>query len=162
MKAMGPTHLRYHAPPSEGVMGADDRAVGGFYEAIVALMVVTAGVVLLTTAFTLLLAGQIDEGEGSKAGCEEALSKIIEDPALAKGYLMLDGRELDHVDYSALLGDVKGGVKVMLSYPDGSISVLHEEGGPAMEDRESRSVPVNIFLHQGDIRAAIITVWVWQ
>lgn len=135
--------------------------MGGFYEAILALMVVTAGVVLLTTALTFILVGTDQGPDVRKDTCGDVMDKILDDPVLSRGHLMLDQYALEREDWDELLGTVGGGIKVMLSFPDGSILVLHQQGEPTDGERESRSEAVNIYHHQGDVRAAILTVWAW-
>lgn len=138
---------------------SDTDAIGGFFEAIMALMIVTSGLFLLTLSLTLLSADR-DDGSGDlDRRCESALDSILDDPAWSRGSMMLDHRGLARADWTSLLGE--GGAKIMLTYPDGTTEVLHQHGDITEGERSSRSAPVNVFFHQADVRAALITVWVW-
>jgi hypothetical protein len=143
------------SPPFHSV----DDGIGGFFEAIMALMIVTSGVLLLSLSLSLL---SVDEDGGNKdldRRCESTLDSILDNPAWSRGGLMLDERGLARANWTSFLGE--GGAKVMMTYPDGTTEVLHQQGSTTDEERSCRSVPVNIFIHQADVRVALLTVWVW-
>lgn len=137
----------------------DRDGIGGFFEAIMALTIVTSGVLLLTLSMTLL---SVDDGDGSEdldLRCESVLDSILKNPAWSRGSMILDQRGLARADWTSFLEE--GGAKIMLTYPDGTTHVLHQQGNITDGERSSRSAPVNIFFNQADVRAALITVWVW-
>jgi hypothetical protein len=138
---------------------SDAYGIGGFFEAIMAMVIVTSGLLLLTFSLTLL---SVDDGEGSEDldhRCESTLNSILDDPAWSRGSMMLDHRDLARADWTSFKGE--GGAKVILTYPDGTTEVLHQQGKVYDGERSCRSAPVNIYFHQADVRAALITVWVW-
>ncbi|MBI0584088.1 MAG: hypothetical protein ISF22_07660 [Methanomassiliicoccus sp.] len=137
----------------------DRRGMGGFYEAIMAMMIVTAGVVLLTASFTFLAVGGEDNALVPR--CRDAMSAILENRDLAVADRILDQRALDRADWSSVRGDWNGGMKIMLAFPDGRTSVLFETGGLAGGERSSLSEPVDLLSNGGMITPALLTVWVW-
>ena len=143
-------------------LNQDGSAIGGFYESIMALMIVTAGIVLLTTSFTLM---SVDGGTGDKAAertCDQVMDRLLNDPALAPSARILDNRSLSHVDIRTVSSNWSGGMRVMLTFSDAPSMVLYDSGGSAATDRACRSEPVNLRCRQNDVKAALLTVWVWR
>jgi hypothetical protein len=87
----GPTVRPTRSP--RPVVG-DRRGVGGFYEAIMALMIVTAGVVLLTCSFTFLAVGE-EEKDDLHLACEEIASSVLGNRTISPGERMVDQSQLD-------------------------------------------------------------------
>ncbi len=137
----------------------DHGGIGGFFEAIMALTIVTSGVLLLALSMTLLHADDDGGSEDLDLRCESVLDSILKDPAWSRGSKILDQRELARADWPSFLEEE--GAKIMLTYPDGTTQVLHQQGSITYGERSSRSAPVNIFFNQSDVRAALLTVWVW-
>jgi len=147
------------SPPSRRPAG-DGRGVGGFYEAIMAMMIVTSGVVMLTCSFTFLA---IDSGEGSDlhdAG-EGIMSSVLENRTISPEDRMVDQRQLDRADWTSVRGDWTGGMAVFLTYPDGSSRMLYQDEGGSGKERCAISEPINIVEHGGVVIAGLLTVWVW-
>jgi hypothetical protein len=136
------------------------RGVGGFYEAILAMMIVTAGVVLLTASFALLTVDRGPDDQGAEKRCDEVLGRLLNDPAYARSDRLLDQRSLSRLDGGSLMANWTGGMRILLTFPDGSTQVLFE-GGEAGLERVCRSEPVNIYCDRAEVRAALLTVWVW-
>jgi hypothetical protein len=122
-------------------------------------MVVTAGVVLLTTSLTLLIPKAGDDVLEQK--CRELVSSVLEDPTLAPADRTVDHRALGRHNWTSLAEGWEGGIKVFLTFPDGSTEVLFQRGVPDTEERRSLSEPVNV-LDRSRTSAATLTVWVWR
>lgn len=141
-------------------MGGDRSGIGGFYEAIVAMMVVTAGIVLLTCSFTFLEVGE-DEERDLRAACEHIMSSLLGNRTLSPSDRMVDQRQLDRADWTETRGDWEGGVAVFLTLPDGTSRTLYRDGPGSVAERCAMSEPVNIIEHGGIVSAGLLTVWVW-
>jgi hypothetical protein len=135
--------------------------VGGFYEAIMALMIVTAGVVLLTCSFTFLAVGE-EEKDDLHLACEEIASSVLGNRTISPGERMVDQSQLDRVDWRSFKGDRTLGMAVFLTLPDGSSRTLYRDEGYEGGERGAISEPVNIKMHGGFVSAGILTVWVWS
>jgi hypothetical protein len=125
-------------------------------------MVVTIGVVLLTVSFTLISVDRVTDDREAEHICDGVVGAMLNDPAVARSPRLLDNRSLGHFDFVAISANWSGGLKVMLSYSDGPAMVLFDSGGEAGAERICRSEPVNVYHHQADVRAALLTVWVWK
>ncbi len=124
-----------------------------------ALTIVTSGVLLLSLSLTLLSVEEGGDSEDLDRRCESTLDSILDNPAWSRGSMMLDEKSLARANWTSILEE--GGAKVMLTYPDGTTEVLHQQGSTNDGERSCRSAPINIYIHQADVRAALITVWVW-
>ena len=140
----------------------DGRGIGGFYEAIMAMMVVTAGVVLLTATMALLSADRGEDSPDSIEKCDEVTERLLSDPSLVISTRLLDGRSLSHFEIGDILRDWSGGARVMLTFADGGTAALFDSGDEAALDRACRSEAINVQYSQADVRAAVLTVWVWS
>jgi hypothetical protein len=134
--------------------------MGGFYEAIMAMMIVTAGVVLLTCSFTFLSVGG-ENDDGLQEACRDIVSSVLANRTLSPSERMLDQRQLDRADWTALRGDWTGGMAVFLTLPDGSSRTLYRDEGSSDGERCAISEPINIIEHGGIVSAGLLTVWVW-
>ncbi len=126
-----------------------------------AMMVVTAGVVLLTASFAVLTMDRGQDDQGTERKCEEVMGKMLNDPTLMISDRLMDDRSLYRLDHGSMMSNWTGGGKVMLTFPDGNCTVLYDSSGEVGQERACRSEPVNIYHNQGEIRAALLTVWVW-
>ncbi len=138
----------------------DRRGIGGFYEAIMAMMIVTVGLLLLTCSFTFLAIGN-EDGTDLRSVCDDIMSSILEDRTISPAHRMLDKRELGCADWGSIRGDWTGGMAVFLTLPDGTTWMLHQDDMPRGVERGAASEPVNIVEQGGRISAALLTVWVW-
>lgn len=142
-------------------LAEDRRAVGGFYEAILAMMIVTAGIVLLTCSFTFLA---VDRGhdDGLEKECEDIVGSVLANRTVTPSERMLDQRQLDRVEWSSFRGDPEVKMAIFLTLPDGSSRTLYRDAGNSAGERCSVSEPVNMIEHGGKVSAALLTVWVWR
>lgn len=136
------------------------NGLGGFYEAILALMIVTAGVVLLTTSLTFLIPETGDEALEHQ--CQEILSSVFGDPTLAPADRTLDQRALTRHNWTSCVVGWDGGVRLFLTFPDGSTDVLFQNGESDAVERRSLSEPVNVLDRCSGMSVATLTVWVWR
>ncbi len=143
------------------VLRRNAGGIGGFYEAIMALMIVTVGVLLLTASFALLTVDRGEDDQGAERRCDEIMGRMLNDPTWARSDRLLDDHSLSRLDDGSLMANWKGGLMILLTFPDGTTRVLCDSGGEAGLGRASRSEPVNIYHDQGEVRAALLTVWVW-
>ena len=146
------------SPPLRRPAG-DGRGVGGFYEAIMAMMIVTSGVVMLTCSFTFLAIGG-EEGSDLHDACEAIMSSVLENRTISPKDRMVDQRQLERADWASVRGEWTGGMAVFLTYPDGSSRMLYQDGEGAGKERCAISEPVNIVEHGGVVSAGLLTTWV--
>ncbi|MDW5563656.1 MAG: hypothetical protein SA339_10555 [Methanomassiliicoccus sp.] len=139
----------------------DRRGMGGFYEAIMAMMIVTSGIVLLTCSFTFLAVDGREE-DALDGTCQDVLASILSNRTLATNDHMLDHRKLERADWSSLRGAWDGGLAVMLTLPDGSTTTLFRDDAPLTGERSARSEPINLVERGGEVGAGLLTVWVWR
>ena len=142
-------------------LARDRRGVGGFYEAIMAMMIVTAGLVLLTCSFTFLAIGDEDMID-HRPVCEDIMSSIMGNRTISPSERMLDQRELGCVEWATIKGDWSGRMAVFLTLPDGATRMLYQDDGWSGGEKGAVSEPVNIIESRGVISAALLTVWVWS
>lgn len=141
-------------------IAGDRRGWGGFYESIMAMMIVTTGIVLLTASFTFLAA----RGEGESSGmteCREIISEVLGNRTIAPSDRMLNLRQMDKVDWASMKGGADIGMSVFLTLPDGTTRTLYLEEMPDRGERFSISEPVNITERGGKVSAGLLTVRVW-
>ena len=108
---------RYQASTSHWDMVKDRRGWGGFYESIMAMMIVTAGIVLITASLTFMAAHE-DRGRGGGPECREVIRAVLTDRTLAPSDRMLDLRQADKVDWTSLKGGADIGMSVFLTFAD--------------------------------------------
>jgi hypothetical protein len=140
--------------------------VGGFFESILAMMVVTMGIVLITASFTLISAkSEGGRGIDLKKECSLMVERITSNTAICseEGVLMHDHlSEITVKEFSPNEG--MSGYKVILTeVPRGGATVLLSNGTEPLVCREkvSVSVPVNIVYSDTEVKAAILSVWAW-
>ncbi len=156
----------------EGVHLRDLRGrsdgIGGFFEAIVALMVITIGVVFIT--FTLpFVANEVEEmdaGGRMERACEDLMAQFLGDGDIFSADGMLDlsavgsltGKDY-HID-----GGVAG-FKVIVTDPSSlDVSFVVVEKGKIPHDPErlfSMTMPVNLRISDSEVRACIAAIWAW-
>jgi hypothetical protein len=138
----------------------DGRGVGGFYESIMAMMVVTVGVLILTASLTFMSARQ--ESEAPDLLCDRVVERLLNDEVIQISDRLLDASGLAHWNLSSDPYLAGKGIKVMLAYGDGLVDVLFQQGEWDGSDRVSRSEAVNVFFNHADVRPALLIVWVWS
>lgn len=125
-----------------------------------AMMIVTAGLVLLTCSFTFLAIGD-EDGTDLLPICEDMTSSILDNRTISPSERMLDQRELGCADWGSIKGDWTGGMAVFLTLPDGASRILYQDEIIPGAERCAISEPVNLLEHGGSVSAALLTVWVW-
>lgn len=146
------------ASSREGRLNSDRRAVGGFQESMVAMMMVVAGVTILAATMAMLPA---DLDVGGTDPSRLAVERIITDErwTLSPGVLRYD--EIDEM--TIRLEDIGGaGCRAVLQEVGGATVVLFEGGevGGGGE-RFASSRAVNVHHGPQEVKAATVTVWVW-
>ena len=141
----------------------DRKALGGFYEAILSLTIVTLGLVLLTASLALMSAEEkfdvLDlEGEG-----KDVMEAILSNRTLFSEDRMIDRSDLSRLAWSLPALESSLGVMIMISELNGGTEVLYQYGDPwNVSERASLGEPVNVRCSSGDVRPASLTVWVWR
>jgi hypothetical protein len=137
--------------------------MGGFYEAILSLMVVTLGVVLLTLSFTFLSFGGASSGDDLDAEAREIMDGLLSSPSLFDGDRVAERSDIVRLPHGAISSEPSLGVRIMITEVNGATEILYQNGGPeGMKERASLSEPVNVRHSMGDVRAASFTLWVWR
>jgi hypothetical protein len=133
------------------------KAVGGFIEAIMTIVIVTCGLTLLTISFDVL---SIEQEETSDLGtvCEELMDGLLE---RSQNPSILDRALLD--DLPPLQHECVTGYTIMITMsPEGSIFILGSGGEEYLEgERHLSRRAVNIVNSPRDVDAAVLTLWVW-
>jgi hypothetical protein len=142
------------------ILKRDRDGTGDFYEAILALMVVTAGILILTVSLTFSFVPRDNDQSGIE--CQKAMDLLLNNQSVMVDIREIDGPSLSHLNLSNIISSKDFGIKVMLIYPDGSISVLMSSGNQIGNQRFSRSEPVNVYFSNADVRSALLTIWVWK
>jgi hypothetical protein len=145
---------------------SDKRAIGGFMEAILALMVVTVAIVLLSISFSLAAYDAVQEGSSSQldAGCEEMRKAFEEDMSSWRdcklswsslGYRQSDpyevaegikGYEIEVVDISS---EARDGIAI---------------GSGTMRDANATAsvhLACSIITTGGEVHAGLVVITVW-
>jgi hypothetical protein len=140
------------------------KGVGGFMEALLALMVITVGVLMITSSLTLSSQGLTERREDLSDCGERLMDRILTDPELtAHGsirYAALRDCRPERLSVEGVQGfrialiELSGETSSPLQLSYGASS--HPEDDPFV-----RSVPVNSYHGPRDIRAALLLVWVW-
>lgn len=140
----------------------DAGALGGFYEAMLALMVVTLGVVLLTASFAFMsVDGSFSEDPDLSSEAGELMASLLSEQF--NDGRMAERSDLARLAWNGLEWDSDLGVRVMITELGGGTEVLYRSGDPRdMKERASLGEPVNVRYSQGDVRPASLTVWVWR
>jgi hypothetical protein len=137
------------------------EGIGGFYESILALMVVTAGILVLTASFAFMERGSSDAVTKDDRAAE-VMGKLMNDADLFREDRLMERSALDHFEWGkADDGDMGCSLKISVSYQDGSVQQLYDNGKTSGNgDRYVVREPVNVLFNQGDVRAALLTVQV--
>lgn len=126
------------------------------------MMIITVGIVLLTTSFAMLPSQDPRDGDLRDAG-QRMMSRLIGGEGPGEGERMFDRTALSHYGWTELVqreGVV--GVKIMLTYTNGSTDVPYDGGNASSaSERYAISEPVNVRFPAGEVRAALLTIWVW-
>lgn len=140
------------------IIRRDRRGELGIYETYLALMVVTAGLVLLSGAISVLAIDHDDDALDRQA--QDIIDSILEDEEIVRGPHIVDQRALMVADLATHI-DHEGGVRIMLTLTNGTTTVLFERSTPDPNQRVSSSEPVSISQPHGVVAAGLLTVWVW-
>ena len=149
-------------------LARDRRAVGGFLEASLAMMVITAGVALMMLGSTVLLeSGSSNKDESALVEFAEAITKKIltcENITLREEVLLSSSLYLLH-DMALPSSDAVQGFRITLRIIDrtGAPQVLLGHGSVPnrVEHCVSLETPVDIAISLSEVRAAILVVLVW-
>ena len=128
---------------------------------MLAIVIVSSGMVLLTVSFTMLDWGD-DIGGDLEWACEDIIDDIQDEQGLMLDEGVVDGSAI--ADYS--LGPAPEGTNgyriLLMEAISPNITVL-ASGGDAYEggERFCSRCPVNIYHSPRDVRAAMLMAWVW-
>jgi hypothetical protein len=136
-----------------------ERGVGGFYGSIMALMVVTAGVLILTSSFAIISHRTKEVATTDAGEARAVLDRLLADPDLFSEDHVLHRSALDHYEWTAI-GTLRTGqaVEVWVAYQDGTTTCYQSGNGSATGSSYVASEPINVLFNQGDVRVALLSV----
>jgi len=144
------------------------QGIGGFFDSIMGMMIVTLGIVLLTSSLVVV------DGEMSRDGKAQMLENTCQ--KLLNSLPSKDGLSVpkDILDYSLLVNmstsepyidDRVIGYRVVLKelHPNSSLlSVMAAGQIPAsLSELYATTIPINVRHSAFDVRAALLCIWVW-
>lgn len=137
----------------------DRNGVGGFIEAILAIMIVTSGLILLTFSF-YLVAIDDDVDSDLDGRCEELINLVLDDVSIMIEPDVIRHSALGKIDFSKI--DIENGFKLMIDEisPEFTI-VLGGRGTYSEGEKCCLSVPVNVYHAPNDVRPALLIAWTW-
>ncbi len=136
--------------------------VGGFYEALMAMVVVTLGVVLLSASLSIIAVHS-----GPPFDLRGEAQHILEQVRCGANWTIesgvLDAHRLGALKNGTVGQGQASGFKVVLLEVGGAPRVLLFNGSGPGSDVEVAvtSIPVNLFYSPTDVRAATLSVWAW-
>jgi hypothetical protein len=146
---------------------SDRKAIGGFIEAMLAVMVVTCGVFLLSTSIVILSDGWRNDTNDQvmKEFCNEIMSDLIEDNEIMIEDSLIDLKMAETFSerYFDQIEGQQGALVFLEDLNEGKIHRILESGKEWNENqtRYSRSEPVNIRISSLDVRPGLLVVMVW-
>jgi len=150
-----------------GSQNADQKAVGGFLEAMLAIMVVTCGVFLLSSSVLLFGSGFQNNAHDQMMEdiCEDLMTSILEDEAIMIGDSLIDFQQIQSLPEECInrTEDLQGALVLLLDL-NGGMTYHLLESGEEWKERQPRYLhtqPVNIQFSSLDIHPALLTVVVW-
>lgn len=146
----------------------DQKAVGGFIESILAVMIVTCGIMLLTASLAFV-SMQIDtSGDSRKL---EDTSETILQRFLSQDQLFLSETVLDFSGLGSSQsrawdeGLYIDGYRIEIIELTPEISSIFKNGNsiPSIHTSDviSLTVPISVQHSELDVRASLLTVWTW-
>jgi len=149
-------------------LGRKSDGIGGFFEAIVSLTIVTMGVVFITLTLPFV-ANEVEEMDRTgrmERACDDLMVQFLADGDIFSANGMLDPSAMGNrtgKDYR--IDEQVAGFKILVTDPSshGMSLVVVEKGEiPDMPERLfSTTIPVNLRISESDVRACIAAVWVW-
>jgi|GEM_PF-3840104 len=143
----------------------DQEGVGGFLEAMVAVVAISCGIVLISISLASVSSALHDESEDEDVAVERLIGLLLEEiPSSEEG--MFDAQQLIGLSISERLerefGGNGGKACIVELYPE-TQSVWNLSFGEVVDDRPItiRSVPVNVYHSASDIRPALLVVSLW-
>jgi len=128
---------------------------------MLAIVIVSSGMVLLTVSFTMLGRGD-DIGGDLERACEGIIDDIQEEHGLMLDEGVIDGSAITNYSLGPAPEGAKGYSILLMEAKSSNITVL-ASGGDAYEggERFCSRCPVNIYHSPRDVRAAMLMAWVW-
>jgi hypothetical protein len=143
----------------------DDRAVGGFVESLLAIMVVTVAVVLFTVTMSLNLASisDVDNEDIAADACQGLVERLLDDYSCANGE-GLSNTSLGHLmarPYPLPDGAI-GYVIMVQDLADCTSYEIREGVGPKLGGAiATMKVPISLVLLDGSSHAGVLEVSTW-
>ncbi len=147
-------------PGRQRLIRTKRQGVGGFIEAMLAIVIVTSGMMLLSLAFSLM---ELDDTSSSaEEGCQQLMEEVLKDAGQGTRSLLIDRSQLDDVNLSRP-EKVRGYSVFLIEIMEDDIINLSTggEGYYAGGERYQIKQPISISFSSRDVRAAVLVVWVW-
>jgi hypothetical protein len=144
------------------------EGVGGFFDSFIVMIIVTLGIMLVTSALSITNGelSKCNKGKSLDGVCRDLLDQILANDDLFVESGLLDLTMLKAV--SSLPLSVEHGVlgyRIILTevHPNTGPLTLAANGSIpfSLEELHTARVPVNVQHSAADVRAALISVWVW-
>lgn len=152
----------------DGKRGLDEKAVGGFIESILAVMIVICGIMLLTTSMAFV-SMQMADDEGPERledASDGILQRFLAEDQLLLSKTVIDFTELDSYHNHTLDSGLQvAGYRIEIVEITPEITPIFEEKNgsspPQASDMVSLTIPISVHHSDLDVRASLLTVWVW-
>lgn len=142
--------------------------MGGFFDSFIVMIVVTLGIVLVTSALSITN-GELSKNNRAKSlddACQDLLDQILANQDLFIEDGLLDFTMIKTVSSSSFSVERNVlGYRIMLTevHPNTGPFTLVANGSipVSLGELHTARVPVNVQHSTADVRAALISVWVW-
>lgn len=141
--------------------------IGGFFDSIIVIVVVTVGVVLVFGAVSIATC-ELSESSTKRSLGEEAdrmLEQFLSERRMFVRDGVLSAYSLEEPCSVSIDEDrVLGCRFLLIELFENSAPVVIAENGTLpshLDEVQVRSVPINVQYALGDVRAAILSIWVW-
>ncbi|NYT12486.1 MAG: hypothetical protein GKC03_08085 [Methanomassiliicoccales archaeon] len=140
-------------------LAQDKKGIGGFIESILAIMIVTSGLLILTLSFYIIAIDDVADSE-LDSRCQELMNLVLDDSSLLIDEGVIEHSALAHINLSKI--DIENEFKLVINElsPESTI-VLGENGSYIEGERCCLSMPINVYHSPKDVRPALLRVWTW-
>ncbi len=141
--------------------------IGGFFDSIMVIVVVTVGVMLVFASVSIAT-GKLSESS-TKRSLEKEADRILEQFLSERRMFVRDGvLSASSMEEPCTISIDKGrvlGCRFLLTeLSENGVPVVIAENGTLpshLDEVQVRSVPINVQYALGDVRAAILSIWIW-
>ena len=142
--------------------------MGGFFDSFLVMIVVTLGILLVTGALSVTTSelSKRNRGESLDAAGQDLLDQVLLNESLFTHDGLMDLTMVKAVSSSSLVVESNVlGYRILVTevHPSSAPFTLVASGSiPVdLEELHTARMPINVLHTNADVRAAIVTAWVW-